>query len=87
MIYCYVDGHHELIRGRFVTHAGIDSYSRLIIFIKCSTKSKAETMHNAFMKGVQYFGLPPRVRTDQGKENIEVASACYVIAPVIALVC
>ena len=44
-------------------------------------------MHNAFMKGVQYFGLPPRVRTDQGKENIEVASACYVIAPVIALVC
>ena len=30
-------------------------------------------MYNAFMKGVQRFGLPSRVRTDQGRENIEVA--------------
>ena len=58
---------------RFVTHAGIDGYSRLITFIKCSTNSKAETMYNTFMKGVQRFGLPSRVRTDQGRENIEVA--------------
>ena len=30
-------------------------------------------MYNTFMKGVQRFGLPSRVRTDQGRENIEVA--------------
>ena len=30
-------------------------------------------MYNAFMKDVQCFGLPSRVRTDQGRENIEVA--------------
>ena len=30
-------------------------------------------MYNAFMKGVQRFGLPSRVRTDQGRENIKVA--------------
>ena len=30
-------------------------------------------MYNAFMKGVQCFGLSSRVRTDQGRENIEVA--------------
>jgi len=71
--YLYVDGHHKLIRWRFVTHAGIDGYSRLITFIKCSTNNKAETMYTAFMKGVQRFGLPSRVRTDQGRENIEVA--------------
>ena len=36
MIYNYtffVDGHHKLIRWKIVTHAGIDGYSRMIVFI------------------------------------------------------
>ena len=30
-------------------------------------------MYNAFMQGVQRFGLPSRICTDQGRENILVA--------------
>ena len=72
-----IDGHHKLIRWRFVTHAGIDGYSPLTTFIRCSTNNKAEMMYNTFMEGVQRFGLPSRVRTDQGRENIQVA--CHML--------
>ena len=27
----HIDGHHKLIRWRFVTHGGIDGYSRTIV--------------------------------------------------------
>ena len=33
-------------------------------------------MYNAFMQGVQRFGLPSRIRTDQGRENI--LFACHM---------
>ncbi len=28
----HIDGHHKLIRWRFVTHGGIDCYSRTIVY-------------------------------------------------------
>ena len=31
------------IRWRFVIHAGIDGYSRMVVFIHCSTNNRAET--------------------------------------------
>ena len=69
----HTDGHHKLIRWRFVTHAGIDGYSRLIVFMKCSTNNRASTVLDQFLKGVQCFGLPSRVRSDFGRENVLVA--------------
>ena len=68
-----VDGHHKLVRWRFVTHCGIDGYSRLIVFLHCSTNNRAATVLNHFIGAVQQYGLPNRVRTDQGRENIKVA--------------
>lgn len=41
--------------------------------MNCSTNNKAETVYDLFLQGVQKFGLPSRVRTDQGGENIKVA--------------
>ena len=67
------DGHHKLIRWRFVTHCSIDGYSRLVVFIKCSTNNKAATVYDLFIQAVQRYGLPSRVRCDQGGENILVA--------------
>ena len=32
----HIDGHHKLIRWKLVTHGGIDGYSRLIVYLKCS---------------------------------------------------
>ena len=61
------------MRWRLVTHCGVDGYSRLIVFIKCSTNNLASTVLKCFTEAVQKYGLPSRVRTDQGRENILVA--------------
>ena len=67
------DGHHKLIRWRFVTHAGIDGYSRLIVFMHCSDNNRSTTVHKQFLEATRLYGLPSRVRTDQGKENMKIA--------------
>ena len=72
-MYVYVDGHHKLIRWRLVTHGGIDGYSRMIVYLKCSNNNSGSTVLENFQKAVHHFGLPSRVRCDQGTENHEVA--------------
>ena len=68
----HIDGHHELIRWRFVIHGGIDGYSRTITYLKCSTNNEASTVLAAFCDAVSNHGLPECVRSDHGGENIEV---------------
>ncbi|XP_046845641.1 uncharacterized protein LOC124439460 [Xenia sp. Carnegie-2017] len=58
---------------RFVTHAGIDGYSRLLVFNRCSTNNRADTVLNLFLYSVSQYGLPSRVRTDKGCENVGIA--------------
>ena len=69
----FTDGHHKLIRWRFVTHGGIDGFSRLIVYLKCSTNNRASTVYSQFMSAIQRYGLPSRIRTDCGTENLQVA--------------
>ena len=69
----HTDGHHKLIRWRLVTHAGVDGYSRLIVYLKCSTNNLASTVYELFLRAIQQYHLPSRVRSDQGGENILVA--------------
>jgi hypothetical protein len=66
----HVDGHHSLIRWRFVIHGGIDGYSRMITYLKCSTNNKATTAFSAFREAVDTYGIPSRVRSDKGGENV-----------------
>lgn len=66
-------GHHKLIRWRLVTHAGIDGFSRLIVFMHCSDNNRASTVYEHFLEATTMHGLPSRVRTDQGRENMMVA--------------
>ena len=66
------DGHHKLIRWKMVTHAGIDGFSRMIIYMKCSN-NKSSTVYNSFLEAIRLYGLPSRVRSDQGRENCLVA--------------
>ena len=68
----HVDGNHKMIRWRLVIHAGIDGYSRCVVFVKCSNNNCAATVLNAFLEGVSVFGMPIRVRTDHGGENTEI---------------
>lgn len=69
----HVDGHHKLIRWRFVTHCGIDGYTRMVVFLECSTNNQATTVYKLFLTAVERYGLPSRLRCDQGGENILVA--------------
>jgi len=72
-LYFFIDGHHKLVQWRFVTHCGIDGYSRLVVYLKCSNNNTASTVYNLFLEAVDLYGLPSRVRSDQGTENYRVA--------------
>lgn len=73
LFFFFLDGHHKLIRWRLVTHGGVDGYSRLIVYLHCSSNNKASTVYNLFLSAIEENGLPSRVRTDCGLENFEVA--------------
>ena len=60
------------MRWRFVTHCGIDGYSRLVVYLKCSTNNRASTVCDSFLEATRRYGVPSRVRCDQGQENIRV---------------
>ena len=68
----HLDGHHKLIRWKFVTHGAIDGYSRTITFLQCADNNRTSTVLSAFMDAVYIHGLPERIRTDLGGEIIEV---------------
>ena len=68
----HVDGNHKLIRWRMVIHGGIDGYSRTVVFLKCSDNNRASTLLSVFIGAVQKHGLPERVRTDLGGENVDM---------------
>lgn len=68
----HVDGHHKLIRWRLVIHGGIDGYSRTVVFLKCSDNNRASTVLSSFTSAVDLHGLPDRLRTDLGGENVAI---------------
>ena len=59
----HIGGNHKLIRWSFVVHGGIDG---------CASNNCAPTVLQQFLKSVSLFGLPDRVRSDHGGENIDV---------------
>jgi len=66
----HADGHHKLIHYGLVIHAAIDGFSRLITYLKCSDNNRAETVLSYFMDATEEYGIPSRIRTDYGGENI-----------------
>ena len=68
----HIDGHHSLIRWRVIVHGGIDGYSRLIVYLSCSTNNRALIVYSLFRKATGEYGVPSRVRSDKGGGNILV---------------
>ena len=69
----HVDTYHKLIRWRVVIQGGIDGFSRLITFLRASPNNESGSMFSAFGDAVNEFGLPSKVRSDHGGENILIA--------------
>ena len=69
----HIDGNHKLIRWRTVIHGVVDGYSRIPVYLGASDNNKALTVLQLFLRGVQLYGLPSRVRADQGGENTLVS--------------
>ena len=55
-------------------HGGIDGYSRYVVYLQCSGNNRATTVFDLFMQAVANVGCPSRVRSDQGRENVDVAT-------------
>jgi len=69
----HIDGNHKLIKYGFVIHGGIDGFSRGTVFLNCVTNNRASTMLQGFLGTTTEFGVPSRVRSDHGTENVDVA--------------
>ena len=69
----HIDTNHKLVRWYLIVFGAIDGFSRLPVSLECVDNNKAETILKCFMEGVASYGLPLRVRSDKGKENVLVA--------------
>ena len=70
----HLDGHHSLIRWKFVVYGCCDGKSRKIMFLHCSTNNLAGTVLGLFKSAIKdNLGLwPSRIRVDYGVENVLV---------------
>ena len=68
----HIDGHHSLIRWKFVIHGCCDGKSRKIMFLHWSTNNLAEVVLELFKNAIREHGelWPSRIRVDYGVENL-----------------
>ena len=69
----HVDGYHKLIRWQIIIHGGIDGFSREIVYLSASNNNQSSTVLTAFIAAVEQYGLPSRVRSDKGSENVGIS--------------
>jgi hypothetical protein len=69
----HIDSNHKLIRWRFIISGGVDGFSRFVVFLKCIDNNKSKTVYGCFKEAVAKYGIPKKVRTDQGMENLDIA--------------
>ena len=68
----HLDSYHKLIHWRMVIHGAIDGFSRKILYLCCANNNKATSVVSYFSHAVNTFGLPDKIRSDKGGENVDV---------------
>lgn len=73
----YQYGCHPLsfpfFRWGFHTHGCIDGFSRFILYLECETSCDAYVVLKHFVRAATRYGVPSRVRSDYGGENVDIA--------------
>ena len=66
----HIDTNHKLVKWYLIIFGGIDGYSKLPLSLECISNIKVPSVLACFLKGVRTYGLPSRVRSDKGPENV-----------------
>ena len=84
----HMDSNHKIIRWKFVIHGATDGFSRTIVMLKCATNNRADTVLQHFISATSTYGLPLKLWTDGGGENVDVwrhmiaqhhSSSCVIV--------
>ena len=71
----HIDTNHKHIKWYIIIFGAIDGYSRFPVSLDCINNNKETTLLTCFLKSVETYGIPSRVRSDEGKENVLFADS------------
>ena len=67
-------------RWKLVIHGGVDGFSRIPVYLRCSGNNQASTVLELFKEAVAEYGLPSRVRSDiRVEKTLKYHSLCFPI--------